>query len=106
MYLMDNLNQTISYCSTTGTLQTGGIASVTTTTGGAATLSGTTGSSYCYGWNEYWQPYYYPTYIHTDKPVDTYKKAFNITKMLMKEYLKELKLADFMKMVDQIAKEL
>ena len=101
---MDKLDQNISYCSTTNTLGIENANYKVSMTGGGAS-----GSNYCYdpfGFHEYWQPNYYPSYIHYEIPVDRYQKAFEVAKMLMKEYLKEIKLSDFMKMVDQIAEKI
>jgi len=53
----------------------------------------------------YYYPYYsYPYYSY---PEDTYKKAFNIAKLLLKKnLLASRKLKDFIGLVEEIAKEL
>lgn len=54
-----------------------------------------------------WYPYSYPVYINTLWYEDTYKKAFNIAKLLLKkDFLISRKLKDFIGLVEEIAKEL
>lgn len=64
---------------------------------------------------DYWIDYpeiireYYPcpTYLYTTRYEDTYKKAFNIAKLLLKKnLLVSRKLKDFIGLVEEIAKEL
>jgi len=63
-------------------------------------------------WNYYTYPeirYYYPyySYPYYSYPEDTYKKAFNIAKLLLKKnLLASRKLKDFIGLVEEIAKEL
>ena len=57
----------------------------------------------------YRQYYSYPVYINTNttRYEDTYKKAFNIAKLLLKKnLLVSKKLKDFIGLVEEIAKEL
>lgn len=91
---MDNLNQIVSYSVNDNSLNIG------------QTTSGTLNDLVYrpYDWSYYWQPILYPQYIHTEIQVDKYKKAFEIAKMLMKDYIESTKVKDFMEMVDKIAK--
>ena len=76
--------------------------------------SGTTTSD-CYFDYDYWgkypelirEYYTYPVYINTSRYEDTYRKAFNIAKLLLKKkLLVSRKLKDFIGLVEEIAKEL
>ena len=92
-------NETVSYCAKTDSVTCYGIDR----------HDGTGDAMYWDDWKT--RPTvvteYYPYYVNSVRHEDTYEKAFNIAKLLLKKkLLKSRKLKDFVGLVDEIAKEL
>jgi len=104
-----DMNALVSYNSGSDSVQW---TSGTTTSGSFGDDSTTNAYYHLFDW-DYYRTYpetvvkYYPSYVGLERNEDTYKKAFAITKLLLKKnLLKSRKLKDFIGLVEEIAKEL